>query len=111
MLLEKYRGEYFERENINIKELDQLINDEDLKNIIGLNNMEMCDLINKEPLDKEKIRKLFISNINFYRLARKRELSIPGTSILMTIANVVDYKIDKLYAELTVGSYKSIFRR
>ena len=111
ILLDKYRNEFFETDGINIKELDQIINDDDLRNIIGLNNIEMGELINQNPIDKERLKKLFIANVNYYRLARKRELSIPGTSFLMAIASVVDYKTDKLYAELTVGSYKSIFRR
>ena len=104
-LIKKYRTELYETDGIDLREIDSLIPDDDLKLIIRLNNSDMCDLINERPLKKDLIRRLLIANINFYKLAKKRKISIPGTSFLMSIASSVDYKVDKLYSELNVGAY------
>ena len=109
-LTKKYRNELFETEGISISEIDNLISDDDLKMIIGLNNREMCELINKRPLDEDLIHKLLVANINFYKLAKYRKLSIHGSSFLMTIASSIDYDVDKLYDELNVGGYHRPFR-
>ena len=61
-LKEKYRSELFETDDIDIKDIDSLISDEDLKAIIGINNAEMCELVNKKELNEELIQKLFSWN-------------------------------------------------
>ena len=109
-LINTYRREIFETDGVDLAEIDSLISDDDLRNMISINNAEMCDLINKEPIDKEAIRRLFVLNVNFYKLAKKREISIPGTSLLMTIASAIDYNVDKLYDELNVGRYNRPFK-
>ena len=111
ILISKYRTYLFETDDINLLRIDNLISDEDLKLIISLNNAEMCELINKESFDKEFVTRLLVANLNFYKLAKQRGLSIPGSSFLMTIASSVDYNVDKVYEELTVGRYKRGFKR
>lgn len=104
-LIEKYRTELFATEGVDIKELDGLINDEDLKAMISINNKEMINLINQNPINRELVRNLFVTNVNLYKLADVRELSIPGRGFLMAIATEVGYKADKLYSEFNVGAY------
>jgi len=109
-LINMYRTDTFETEDIDLSEIDELISDEDLKAIISINNTEMSRLINKEPLEKELIKKMLVANLNFYKLAKSRELSIPGSSFLMTIASSINYDVDKVYEELTVGRYNRSFK-
>ena len=109
-LISTYRTELFERDGINPSVIDDLISDSDLKIMISLNNSEMCELINKQPIDKERIKKIFVANVNFYKLAKYRDINIPGTSLLMTIASAIDYNVDKLYDELNVGRYIRPFK-
>jgi len=108
-LIKKYRNELFETDGVNLSEIDELISDEDLVMIINLNNSEMCELINKTPLDKSLIYKLLVANINFYKLAKRRKISVHGSSFLMTIASSIGYNVDKLYDELNVGGYRNTF--
>ena len=108
-LLKKYRIEMFEEEDIDINEMNDLIPDNELKAIFGLNLVEMLELINKKTIDKDKIRKLLVADINFYKIAKKRGITLHGTSFLTKIANVVDYDSNKLYAVLNVGEYQSMF--
>lgn len=109
-LISKYRSELFETEDVDLKEIDSLISDEDLRKMIQLNNSEIGMLINERELDRAKVRKLLVANVNFYKLAKKRKLSVPGTSFLMSIAGSVDYDGYKLYDELNVGRYYGIGR-
>ena len=67
ILLDKYRNEFFETDGINIKELDQIINDDDLRNIIGLNNIEMGELINQNPIIAFYIYESECCNVNFMK--------------------------------------------
>ena len=109
-LIAKYRNELFETENVSISEIDSLISNDDLKMMFSINNAEMCELINKKPLDKDTITKLLVANINLFKLAKSRDIKVYGTSFLMTIASAVDYNADKLYDELTVGQYNRPFK-
>ena len=78
-LIAAYRRSIFEKENIAISKIDDLISDENLKAIISLNNREMCDLINKRTYDVDYVRRLLVANINFYRFAyEKNSISLVG---------------------------------
>ena len=110
-LINKYRTELFETENVDVSELDDLISDDELKTMFNLNNTEMCELINKKDFDKDKVRKMLVANINLYKLGKSRDLKINGTSFLMPIASAINYNADKLYAELSVGTYNRPFKR
>ena len=108
-LIEKYRTEIFETDDIDINEINDLISDDELVIMFGLNLSDMLGLINKKPIDKDSIRKLFIANVNFYKIAKKRDVTLYGSSFLMKIATVIDYDINKLYDELNVGAYNNKF--
>ena len=110
-LITMYRTELFATDGIDIKEIDSLISDNDLKAMIQLNNSEMAQMINEKTVEKNEIKKLFIANVNFYKLAKYRKLSCHGKSFLMAVGSVIDYNIDRLYGELNVGEYNSIFKR
>ncbi len=108
-LKEKYCGDLFSTDDIDLNKIDALVPDNELRQIIGLNNSEMAYLNSQKPLDIEAVRKLFIANLNFYRLAMKRNLNIPGSSYLRTLAGVVGYDYNKLCAILSTGKHETIF--
>lgn len=102
-LKEFYQKEPFTSENINLAEIDDLINDTELKNVIQLNNAEMTQMLNQKPLDKDAIKKLLIANINFYKLAKYRGINVHGTSFIMTMATAIGYDINRVYDALNDG--------
>ena len=107
-LIAKYRTELFETDGINLKEINDMISDEDLKAIIQINNSEMGRLLNKKPFNKELFKRLFVANLNFYKLAKTRNITVQGKSFLLTMGSAIDYNVDKIYSELTVGSYTRV---
>ena len=104
-LISKYRSEMFLNEKIDVKEVDSLISDDDLKAMISLNNGEIINLINQKPTNKDLVKELLINNVNLYKIADNRKLSIPGRSFMMAVATEVGYNVDKLYSEFNVGAY------
>ena len=98
-LMNKYRIIY-EKEDVEVKEIDAIIPDDELKILIALNNKEMYELILVEELDKEKIKKLFELNFKLYKLAKLREMSVPGLNIMMLVATTIGYESDKIFALL-----------
>ena len=112
-LIAKYRTEVFEIDSNDISELEELtLNDsnEDLVSIFDLNMREMARLVNEKTIDKEKVRKLLIANINIYRIARKRNISLHGFNFLPAIADAIGYDTDKVYTRLSVGEYYRAYR-
>ena len=79
-----------------MEDMNYSISNDDLQLIIKTNNNEMEKLINQEPLDIEKINELFVANINFYKMAVKRKMSVPGLNFMMVVATMIDYKPDVL---------------
>lgn len=110
-LIKKYRTEIFETEDIDINELNDLITDNELKALFGLNLVEMLETINKNQFDKEAIRKLFVANVNLCKIAKKRKVTLYGTSFLMKIAPIIEYDVNKIYDEINVGAYNNKFDR
>ncbi len=110
-LISKFRTELFETNGVDINELDDLITDDEIKIMFAMNNSEMVNLVNTNPIDKEKVTKLFIANVNLYKLAKKRKVTVHGSSFLMSIATLIGYDSSKLYGELTVGMHNSVFKR
>jgi hypothetical protein len=109
-LMKKCQMEVFEDENLNFKELGDLdIQDDELKTIIYLNNRELSRLFNTKPFDKEATRKIFVANVNYYVLAKKRGMEVHGTHFLLNNARHVDYDVNKLYDLLTAGYSSNIF--
>ncbi len=103
----KYRTEVYETDDVNLEQIDD-ISDEELKTIIQLNNRDLSILLNEKPLDKELMTKLLVANLNFYLLAKKREISVHGSSFLMTIATAIGYNLDKVCSKLSVGLYTRV---
>ena len=98
-LMNKYRIIY-EKEDIEVKEINTMIPDDELKMLIALNNKEMYELILVEKFDKEKIGKLFKLNFKLYKLAKLREMSVPGLNIMMLVASTIGYESDEIFALL-----------
>ncbi len=109
-LIAKYRTELYETDDVELDEIDNISND-DLREIIMINNSDIINLSNQKTLDVDLIRRLFIANVNFYKLARSRGLEIPGSSFLKSSAIKIGYDIDRLYDELSVGRSNRPSRR
>ena len=95
-LISKYRNPIFSTRTLDVKKIDELIDDQDLKDITKINNDEMIRLINEEPMNENLIKPLFYANVNFYFLAHFRKVSLPGISIILTIAPLFKYDISAL---------------
>ena len=97
LLIQKYRTEEFQKINLDIEYLDQLITNEDLAMIIEKNNNDMQRIINSSTdiEDNKEIKGLFYANLNFYRLARFRKLNIPGLSFMKAMATAINFPQDE----------------
>jgi hypothetical protein len=106
-LMNKYRIIY-EKEDIDVEKINAIIPDDELKMIIALNNKEMYELIMVENFDKEKVEKLFNLNFKLYKLAKIREMSVPGLNIMMLVATSIGYESNKILALLNPALNKKI---
>ena len=117
-LRQKYDDPYYE-DVLEYEYVDEFIPSDDLPKIIKINNEEMYDLINHVNLnaliatdanamlsgdyldDFDRIKALFLRNMNFYRIANYRGLSIPGKEIMLRVATLLP-NVDclKIYQEL-----------
>ena len=107
-LMSKYRNEKFEYDGNDIRELVEDAKedgDEDLVTVFNMNMHELTKLINENPMDKERVRKLFLVTLNIYRIARKREISLHGFNILAVVSSSFGYPTDKVYSILNTGEY------
>ncbi len=107
-LISRYRCEIFETDDVALSEIDELVPNDELKAIVQLNNRDIAALVSKKPFDKELAKRLFVANVNFYKLAKSRGIPVNGSSLLMRMAKLVDYDANKLYDELSVGRHSSL---
>ena len=108
LLIKRYRIPLFEKDNVDFKEIDALISDQDLVLMIQINNDEMRNIINENNIDIPKLEQLLKENINLYRLADYRKISVSGKSLMMSVATVLNYKLNKTFEIVNNNMYKTL---
>ena len=74
------------------------ISNDDLITIIKKNNEDMQRIINQtsfnDSIANDKVKRLFLDNLSFYKIAKSRNLNIDGFSFMMAVATNIGYNID-----------------
>ena len=107
-LINKYNNSLFMKEDVDLSLIDPLIDDDDLRKLAWINNEKMKDLINEKVINEETIKPLFFTNLNLYRLAHEREISIPYKSFMVTVAISIDYNFEKYFDVFDLGFYRDL---